>query len=185
MAYKVTSDTHFFHGNILKFESMNEYRADLYSTEEEMNEGMIEVWNKNVGPSDTVFHGGDFCFGHGRKLEERLESILPRLNGKIVLIRGNHDPRKGDSVFRKYGHEVHEMYTLSVSKQLIVFCHYPLVSWNKSHYGSIMLHGHCHGKYNGPGRILDIGWDVYGKPMDLQEIIDIANGRAIVSVDGH
>jgi calcineurin-like phosphoesterase family protein len=180
-----TSDTHFFHDNILKYESMSQFRSNLYKTGDEMNTGMIEIWNKIVGPDDTVYHNGDFCFGYGNKLKSRLEWLLPQLNGKIILVRGNHDPKAGDEVFIKYGHKVYEMYNISVEKQLIVLCHYPLVSWNKGHYGSIMMHGHCHGKYQGQGRIIDIGWDVHGKPMKMKDLIDIANKRPVVSVDGH
>lgn len=181
----VTSDTHWFHDNILTFESMTRFRGGLYSKGYEMNAGMIDIWNSVVGKNDTVYHLGDACFGYGDTLKARLEWLLPQLNGHIVLVRGNHDPRAGDEVFKSFGHEIHEMYTKKVGKQLIVMCHYPMVSWNKGHYGSIMMHGHCHGAYQGPGRIMDVGWDVYGKPMKLQDLIDIANARPVVSMDGH
>lgn len=185
MAIKVTSDNHFYHANILTYESMMKFRGDLYQTVEEMNAAMIIQWNKDVSQNDTVIIVGDFCFGHGDTLRTRLREILPKLNGRFILVRGNHDPSKGDEVWQEFCHKVVDMYRHKDNKQLIVFCHYPLVSWEKSHYGSIMMHGHCHGKYQGPGRVIDVGWDVYGKVMDLQELIAIANKRAIVSVDGH
>lgn len=30
----------------------------------------------------------------------------------------------------------------------ICLCHYPLVTWPSKHYGSLMVHGHCHGRLN-------------------------------------
>lgn len=44
----ITSDTHFWHNNILKFPSSKKYRGDLYETREEMNEAMIKIWNSQV-----------------------------------------------------------------------------------------------------------------------------------------
>ncbi len=43
-------------------------------------------------------------------------------------------------------------------------CHYPLLTWNRKPHGSIMLHGHCHGKldeYNSlsPDLRFDVGID--------------------------
>lgn len=52
-----------------------------------MNEVLIENWNKVVSKDDTVFHLGDFAFGGSSVWN----SIIPRLNGHINLIIGNHD----------------------------------------------------------------------------------------------
>lgn len=82
-----TSDTHFGHNKILEF---CKARGVLWPTVEEHDEGLIDNWNSVVSPNDTVFHLGDFAFA-GR---ERIDEILDRLNGKIILIRGNHDKFK-------------------------------------------------------------------------------------------
>lgn len=52
-----------------------------------MNEKLVENWNRVVPEDGTVFHLGDFAFG-GSAL---WNSIIPRLNGQIYLIIGNHD----------------------------------------------------------------------------------------------
>jgi len=75
-----TSDTHFYHKNIIKFTNRP------WNTVEEMNNALINNWNEVVKPNDTVFHLGDFAFtsnGNWKKL-------INELNGKIYLILGNH-----------------------------------------------------------------------------------------------
>ena len=77
----VISDTHFFHKNILEFEK--EHRP--YSSLEEMNEALVDNWNKVVGHSDVVWHLGDVLFGREHFF------ILDRLHGRKNLVLGNHD----------------------------------------------------------------------------------------------
>lgn len=43
----------------------------------------------------------------------------------------------------------------------VVMCHYPMVTWNHKPHGSVMLHGHSHGKldeYN--AQSMDLRFDV-------------------------
>ena len=82
----VCSDCHFNHKNILKYEP----EARPFETVEEMNEKIISNWNSVVSPEDTVYVLGDFAMG----LPEKIPSIVERLNGKIIIIRGNHDNEK-------------------------------------------------------------------------------------------
>lgn len=186
MAKWITSDLHFFHDNILKFETMRKHRSDRFSTIVEMHDGIIKDWNSKVMPKDEIIVVGDFCFGYGSKLRARLHDILPRLNGKVILVRGNHDPFQGDSVWETYGHKVVDYLEITVAdKQKICISHYPFAVWNKSHYGSIMMHGHSHGSYHGEGRIIDVGWDVWGEVMSIQDLVNITNKKLIVSKDNH
>jgi len=76
-----TSDTHFGHANIIR------YSNRPYDTTEEHDEALIANWNFSVQPNDEVYHLGDFSFGN------KAMEILPRLNGIIHLIKGNHDHR--------------------------------------------------------------------------------------------
>jgi calcineurin-like phosphoesterase family protein len=51
-----------------------------------MNEHMIERWNKTISNKDTIYHLGDFAFGN----KEQISEIVNRLNGRKILIKGNH-----------------------------------------------------------------------------------------------
>lgn len=98
-----TSNTHFGHANIIRL--CNRPFKDV----EEMNEKLVENWNRVVPEDGTVFHLGDFAFG-GSAL---WNSIIPRLNGQIYLIIGNHDRKNlrqgymgkfADAVWQLFGH---------------------------------------------------------------------------------
>jgi len=83
----LTSDTHFDHGNIIKF-------CDRpFKDVEEMNYKLIDNWNKKVPQDGLVFHLGDFAWGG----YEGWKKIREQLNGDIILIKGNHDQKNMSS----------------------------------------------------------------------------------------
>jgi calcineurin-like phosphoesterase family protein len=59
------------------------------------DERRIELWNSVVGKDDLVLYVGDFCDGD----TSDLEAINALLNGRKILIKGNHD-RLGDECYR-------------------------------------------------------------------------------------
>ena len=90
----VISDTHFGHSNILTFRDGGSdgplIRGARFSSVEEMNETMIENWNKTVKPGDKVYHLGDVMM----MPKENFIPLWKRLNGQKRLILGNHDDAK-------------------------------------------------------------------------------------------
>jgi calcineurin-like phosphoesterase family protein len=82
----LVSDTHFGHSNLYEFKDYagNPARAP-YTTAEECDEIMIANWNSVVRPHDKVYHLGDVA------IRRKHIGLMSRLNGKKVLIRGNHD----------------------------------------------------------------------------------------------
>lgn len=100
----ITSDHHFGHKNIIAYEDRP------FSSIEEMDAYMIERWNKTVAPDDTVYHLGDFALSSRQHIIELIE----QLNGRIVLILGNHDFRNGGPNF--YAEHVDSVY-----KQLVLY----------------------------------------------------------------
>jgi calcineurin-like phosphoesterase family protein len=81
----VTSDQHLDHTNIIK------YCKRPFRTTEEMNDTLIDNWNRTVKKSDTVYLVGDLAFGRGSR---NTDYWLNQLNGNIVFIKGNHDKSK-------------------------------------------------------------------------------------------
>ena len=55
---------------------------------EEMDRVLIERWNSRVSMDDIVYVVGDFIL----RGEEYWGEYLDKLKGRIVLLRGNHDP---------------------------------------------------------------------------------------------
>lgn len=193
MTLHVTSDTHDSHKNILGFPSCNKFRYDLYGPKEDpesvvrMNEGIVKIWNSTVKQGDTVYHLGDVSLAYGKKAEEALRRFLDKVNGHIILLRGNHDNRMTTKVFLEYGHEVCDYKRLDLSDgRTIIMSHYPMYVWDKHHHGSVMLHGHCHGSLTGQkGKILDVGWDCHGHVLTLDEAYKMANEADKHRADHH
>ena len=134
----VTSDTHYYHHNVLKFEP----EARPFSSVEEMNEVLVERWNSVVGKRDMVWHLGDVCFGRIENLE-----ILSRLNGQKKLVLGNHDKHPA-SVYLKYFRDVQAC----VPYDKCILTHIPIHP--SQFYGfEANVHGHLHSKevMNYPG----------------------------------
>lgn len=183
-----TSDTHFFHQNIIK------YSNRPYDSVEEMNEAMIAEWNSKVKKGDIVYHLGDFSFA--KKVEKTME-IVERLNGSIFLIRGNHD--YSQFIKAAYAHpkfiNIQDLYKLKIKdpdspygSQEIVMCHYAMEVWNHSHYGAWHLFGHSHGTLpdNFDKMRLDVGMDNNNMKVLSYEDVKVAMfQRSIHSVDHH
>jgi calcineurin-like phosphoesterase family protein len=154
-----------------------------------MNETMIKNWNDTVGKKDYIYHVGDLFLTTD---VQQIDTILERLNGSIKLIRGNHDKwvsklqnlrncKKIESV-KDYDER---SFIVNNEKINIVLMHYPMRTWNKSHYGSFQLHGHCHGSMdieNKSFRRLDVGVDaMYSNytPIHLERIIRELSDRPL------
>lgn len=172
MNYWFTSDWHIGHKNILKYDDRP------WDTVEEMNEGILEKFNSLVTPKDFVFFLGDFAFN----VEQGID-ILNRVNGHWIYIRGNHD-KNIDRIIEESENEmiIHEILETKVNKKEMTMCHYPMVSWNKSHYGAWQLFGHHHKKsYEEiPGRRLNVALPLHDyMPWSFDEVREYMKSREI------
>lgn len=151
-----TSDTHFGHLNIIK------YCERPFSGVLEMDRELVERWNTAVRPEDIVYHLGDFAMINWRRYKQRL-------NGTIFLVPGDHDGRCfGDWLLPP-------IHTITYRKQVIVLCHYPMISWPKSHYGTWLLHGHSHGDNLPfrPGKMLNVCTELWDyRPISFDEVAE-------------
>lgn len=142
----ITADHHFYHTNIIK------YCDRPFKSTEEMNETMIDRWNRVVSKSDTVYHLGDFALA----TREQIKELLDRLNGYKILIRGNHD--KGKKLMGQLGFD--KVYNSHIKYKGNILSHRPFKSnyklfnvcvemWNyfpikMPKQKGLLIHGHVH-----------------------------------------
>ncbi len=170
-----TADQHFGHKNIIK------HCKRPFSNIADMDTELIERWNYCVQPSDRVYHLGDFTLkGH-----EEAKKYFGQLNGAIYILANyqHHDKYwiDQDEIFSRSGQPVMllpPIYTLEyeISGEQFPFCivlsHFPQAVWDRKHYGSIHLHGHCHGNYTGVWKCLDVGVDNHEYyPISLLDVL--------------
>lgn len=181
-----TSDIHFGHKNIIK------YNNRPFSSVAEMDQKIIENWNRVVSQSDTVYHLGDFAFS---KID-RIVEILKQLNGNKVMILGNHDDQIKNNkqllIDNKLVKELSTYKEIKIENQFICLFHYGCRVWNKAHHGSWLLYGHSHGSLPPYGKSTDVGMDapfILGqptyRPYSFKEIQAFLNTREIKTEDHH
>lgn len=151
-----TADTHLYHANIIK------YCGRPFASVGEMNRTIIENWNAVVSNDDTVYHLGDICF--------RYPEVIKSLNGKIWLVRGNHDKGFTDTKLKNNG--VHMVSKVPIEVEVdgvrVLLMHAPI---NTSKTASVWLCGHVHEKWFSYGRYINVGVDVRGfKPVTLSDL---------------
>ena len=152
-----TSDLHFWHKNICK------YCNRPFDTVEEMNEAIVENWNKVVKDDDVVFVLGDLGFcGY-----EKLAPYIARLKGRKYIVQGNHDSDKivGKLWEADLIEEYYKLTTITVEgdpelpSQALTLCHFPMVDWYDKEKGAWMVHGHQH-QLPGTPSCSVMHWDV-------------------------
>ena len=162
-----TADTHFDHANIIRLCNRP------YETIEQMNEDMIEKWNRKITGNDTVYIMGDMFFR-----SKDPEAILRRLHGKKYLTIGNHDTWLKKIDAGKYFKEISHYIVTTDGQHGLALCHYPQVCWAhaKRFY---MIHGHIHADTSADyflllaerDRVLNAGADINGfEPVTFEEL---------------
>jgi len=159
-----TADTHFGHANIIK------YCDRPFQDAHEMNVTLTNNWNSLVKPNDTVYHLGDFSFNAGKYID--------KLNGKIILIYGNHDKRRYNDLF----HEVKQTHEMKIAEFRCLLTHVPMVDdgfYKKGKWPDLSLVdkyqfiicGHVHEKWKVRNTNVNVGVDVWDmKPIHISEL---------------
>lgn len=140
MSIYVTSDTHFMHDKSFL------YQPRGFQSVEDMNEAIVERWNKIVTPEDTVYHLGDV----GLMDDERTIKLVKRLNGHIFLAFGNHDSEKRIERYTTEGlfEDIQMGYRLRVGKDIVYLTHHLTNVINVTkHPRTWNLYGHTHSEF--------------------------------------
>lgn len=183
MSIWFSSDFHLNHVNIIRF--CNRPFANV----DEMNRELIARHNAVVQKDDLVYNLGDFSMS-----EKIVPEALRQMNGKIILIAGNHDkchPTHGHKAeaaklrYLEYGFaEVH----FEMRVEPFLLNHMPYLSKDDSGYearyseyrpkdeGSLLLHGHQHNRFgNVRRRMIDVGVDGWNySPIKYETLLEIA-----------
>ena len=149
-----TADTHFGHGNIIKYcnrpflsrEEREALRGDSRSrlrlsaeTVKRHDDALLKAINERVQAEDHLWIVGDFCWGGFNEAREYRDRIRCE---NVFLVWGNHDRGEIAPVFS----DTMEQGMVRAEGQEIWLNHYPMRSWNKAFHGSWHLYGHVHGR---------------------------------------
>lgn len=167
----VTSDLHFSHDNVIEY-------CNRPTTPDEHNEWIINQLNNTIGKNDIVIHLGDFMLSRYDRLN-RIKEIMKKLNGTWYFIMGNHDNPSdfinlSNTTKHKFLGSYYELrYVNDDLKVKVNFMHFPIENWNQMRYGSLMLHGHTHGKSTSRVNRFDCGLDAHPqhKPFNLLDLV--------------
>lgn len=139
----LTSDFHFFHNREFVYEARG------FDSVEEMNNRIVQNFNHIVKYDDDVYILGDLLLGGFDKQYEGLE-LIGALNGKLHLIRGNHDTNQRWAAYESL-HNVVEMQNaiyLNYKKYHFYLSHFPTITGNIEKEAlrqmTLNLYGHTH-----------------------------------------
>lgn len=136
-----------------------------------MDTELLRRWNARVSPEDTVYLLGDFCFGP----KENVAKYRAQLQGRVVLIRGNHDRNKGVMLAAGFA-EVHDQLILPTPHGSILLRHKPHQDdWRALSPGlTAHLCGHVHNEFHRRGDLINVGVDVNDfEPKTLEELLAV------------
>lgn len=175
-----TSDTHFGHFNICK------YCHRPFGSRSEMDTALINNWNEVVPEDGIVIHCGDFTLIHKESLV-KYQKILNKLNGQVLLCRGNHDmiPLTNEPIGKLIA--VVDIAKINVDGISIIASHYPMLAYPSNYqvYGHIhtLSDGTCQGIDSDVNERLrltqyDVGVDQNGyAPISFLELYNIFNKK--------
>ena len=155
------ADTHFNHKKII------DYCKRPFISTEDMNNVLIDNWNKKVSTDDLIIHVGDFGLGSF----EELKVIFDRLNGIKYLVMGNHDLIGGCKFYKKLGFE--RVYKKQFQFGKYIFSHKPV----KVEDGYINIYGHIHNspipkEFNDSKHICISVERINYSPIELEELLE-------------
>lgn len=153
------SDQHFNHVKITEFERTQ------FTSIEKHNEYIIQEHNAVVQEEDLVYILGDL--GSDFYTQPNVKDLVSRLNGRKILVLGNHDYRTKPKMYESWGifEEVHR-FPFFISSRIAV-SHEPI------EVGSdiINIHGHLHNADLDLPNYVNVSAHMCGyKPLSLENI---------------
>lgn len=155
------SDPHFFQQSIVRFVRADGTKLRPWNDTDEMSEQMIIWYNEMVQPEDRVYILGDIAMNR-----RALDRCLPRLMGRKILVKGNHDTDEL-SYYSQYFDDIRSY----VTKKGFVMSHIPLHPMSMNRW-QINIHGHLHYREVGDPRYVCVCVERTNyRPILLDEIL--------------
>ena len=159
-----TSDLH------LGDERLNLYGRDLIANNStEIDELIIENWNKLVSEKDTVYVLGDVCYNSDKA------HLISFMRGRKILIKGNYDEQLTNEEWSRYFDVIYDkgLFLKITSNETVYLNHYP--TNGKSDCFNIV--GHIHGTWKVQRNMVNVGVDAnHFYPVSLDRIKFQING---------
>ena len=135
-----TSDLHFGHENVLRFDNRP------FASVEEMDAELVRRWNAKVGKGDLVYVLGDLIW---KSRNGDAHNLIKSLNGQIILIKGNHDRFLHNTQAKVALAGIKDYDDICVtledgSVRRCILSHYFIPFYNGHRHQAIHLHGHSH-----------------------------------------
>ena len=129
----VMSDPHFSHQGVCEFLSKDgQTKLRPWDNAEEMDEELVKRYNSVVGINDKCYFLGDIA------IKKSGLSVLSRLNGDKVLIKGNHDIFKLKD-YTTYFRDIRAYHVMD----RVIMSHIPIHPSQKFRF-RMNIHGHTH-----------------------------------------
>jgi len=176
----ISGDTHFGHAEAISL------FARPFADVDAMDSALLERVNERVGRKDTLIHIGDFCGPADwskRSTRRRAAELRAALRcRRVILIRGNHDPR-GIKAFDRLFDETFDLLSFRLrggARERFNLCHYPLRVWRGQYSGAMLAYGHTHGTLPELDRSSDVGVDSWDfRPIELPVLATMLRARPV------
>jgi calcineurin-like phosphoesterase family protein len=128
------SDHHFGHSGIINFKRDDGTPLRDFADIEAMTEYIIACHNSVVRPNDKVYFLGDIVMGH----KSSDLTVLSRLNGEKILVKGNHDQCSAQA-YLEYFKDIRGSHQFDG----LIMTHIPIHTESLGRWG-LNVHGHLH-----------------------------------------
>ena len=172
-----SADYHLFHRNIIKFCNRP------FSSTQRMQYHIWENHNHIVQPEDTVYFLGDLTM-EGGSARQKLDPLVDKLNGNLIMILGNHDRMKPFDYIEMGFSSVHTSLVIEVEGKKIFLCHDPAMIQPGIIPPEVdfALCGHVHTtwqKIDSFIPIINVGVDIWKfEPVNMLQILELIGDRA-------
>lgn len=155
------ADWHYGHKNAIAFDNRP------FTSLEQMNASLVERWNNAVEPGDIVYVLGDMFWCNPNEAAP----IMDKLNGQIILVKGNHDYCNTPWFNKKFA-KVTDYLEVEDNGRKVILCHYPIPCYKNHFYGWYHLYGHVHTsfEYNMMENTKFLMKELYDRPCEMYNV---------------